>query len=268
MLRWLAKTPKHLRVLVGMSAIALSAESVPARADDTNTPHILDRSEIEKLSIGERLDFNLYKLAPETLKKKVYMQYLIARSNCEPNFDVASKTFSEFDYPTLSKFYAEHLPQVLSDVPNSFNIVVIGEHGGNVLSDYDMEKKSFTITNLGINPQPIILNKITLQLGVRSYFFFCKNDEKSINFQFPAPASSYTIEIPRVSFSELKMNEDDARKYVDQVSGGVRLFTILSTVEILPVRPNISGGSVTFSGKLKKLQLMTGDTPIGTLFEE
>jgi hypothetical protein len=235
-----------------------------------------------------QLDLLWFRGIPSTLDDPRYMRYFIQINNCtNPKLGYIEKSFhSEFDYPTMVAFYKKKETEILQSVPYTtiglLNQVYADPRNPQRasmidLGEYDVNTGTFPIVDS--NNKRLTVDLDGFMGGGRA--FNCGTIQV-IDNQFPF---SYSIRFPKVSFTEFKVDEAIARKYVSSPGVGGpgmgRSVALEIDVEILPGPPQVipvalqngrpditKGPQLVFPSKLKRVAVLDSNRhELGVLYQ-
>ena len=260
--------------------------------------HILRTSELLEMNNGTvRFDLNALRLNPQLLEKKPVMQYFIALNNCNDS-GVERAVENELDYPALASFYGGKAAEILAALPDTGGLVMFGgeritpgsgipQHTvlwgrravGNApipksltLGEYDINRGVFPIVVSDKSPSIDLAGTLQTAADRASLQKSCP---VGYNTLIRARVSSflpaaYAVTVPSMSFSELPMSRNDARKYIDGASNGERGIAFAVDLHLKPGAAPSAPNEFTYDGTVARVTVLTraSSQPIGALYDD
>lgn len=274
---------------------------VPTASVSAQTPNlklaVLDgpgMENVQKQSVTGQLSLLWMRADPTILDKdpKTFRSFILM-NNCNASerdyVSVMRAMSNEFDSGSIVAFYKPKVTEILSEVPDTFTVILqqypssTGYASNFVLGQYDTAAGGFPFVNAaGVRlAKPVTLTSLA------------PGDAYSGRCSSPFNVS-YRVTFPAVAFSQLRMNEQDARAFVasiHDITGRPRPIYLQVDLEILPDAPQLSTPApppaavarrefelgrqmpaqnqiLTFSAKVKKVTALNvnGGRPLGDLY--
>lgn len=227
-------------------------------------------------------DLNYFRLNPTALADKAAMQYFIALNNCNDRA-IERAMLNELDYPQLAAYYQANAQRILSALPKSVSDITYYKNMGGyksngwilwakslTLGEYDPQRKSFPFKfdNKNIVEIP---NGLSLESDRGNLGTACP---VAARVRAPLPAT-YRISVKPATYTELPMNEADARAFIESAGSQPRTVFLAVDVRFVDSQPDISRNGnninqVNFSAEIARIRVINqkNQQPIGTLFDD
>jgi hypothetical protein len=218
-------------------------------------------------------DVNFLRLYPAAMSNKRVMQYFIGLNNCNDD-GIERAMLNELDYPALADWYGSNAPRILAALPSALSDIAYRRGTVLALGEYDAQQKSFPFRFPGRNavdlPDGLSFesNRVSLRSACPVAASAAARAAGELPFQ-------YRVAIQPASFTELRMPQADARKYIESVGAHTRNVFLSLDVRILGADPAFTSlrGAVSqaaFNAEIARLRVIDARThqPLGTLIDD
>ena len=267
------------------------APVAPVAATGGDSTHgWLRAEELERMENGAvHLDLAAMRFIPDMLTQKSVMQYFIALNNCHDS-GIQRALQNELDYPALASFYGARTKDILAGLPDTAGVVLYrGNTKGAVLwgrptGGYDPTLKTLTLGEYDVARKafPILVSDKSKSFevaGTQEVVAERSSQQKSCPTAYNTvmhpggiagiPAS-YSVTVAPMTFSELPMNEADARKYIEGASSGQRGVVLGVDLHLKLNAQRSTAKEPAFDGTVARVTVLknTSFQPVGTLYDD
>ena len=219
-------------------------------------------------SVGMRLFYYLLRNDAGLMNSdEDVLRNFMATNNCQ-NATFSKTLSSEFDYPAMKAFYQSKAPEILKTAPMTLTVALNGFY----LGQYDTTKHVFPFTdNHGAKKPPTVFHDLEPANDLQNVCPTLAARGVTQNRNFYAYYLHFKVNVQPVSISELRMDEDSARSFVQSLrfgqAGAGRPVTLLVDMEIHdaptklgPHLPNVGYAPVNVEGKIRKISIISTET--------
>lgn len=264
---------------------------------------ILQPSELEQMNNSTvRFDLNAMRVNPNLLQEKPVMQYFIALNNCN-EASVERALQNELDYPALANFYSAKAAEILAGLPDTARIAMFagdskpGDQSwvlwgrravGNApipktltLGEYDLSRRVFPILVSDKSKTIDLAGTQRIEADRASLQKSCPVGYNTLigSRALSVLPTGYSVSVPSMTFSELPMDEGDARKYIEHPGSAQRNVVLGVDLHLKPAHQSSTTKEFASDGTIARVTVFaeSGCTncphnlsfqPVGTLYDD